>query len=133
MPPMCHVLGYKFATQQNKYLCPCEADILATHSSHLSQCIGTKPPLGRRMGPPSLVTPTLLPFRIYCHFLFCPGSQLAGLMPIVYLLVFSPQWDRILRAALVSSGVSKQNTQRQTFSLLLVSAATLSPFSLSLT
>lgn len=74
--------------QKNKYLCPCEADILATHSSHLSQCIGTKPPLGRPMGPPSLVTPTLLPFRIYCHFLFCLGSQLAGLMPLFICLFF---------------------------------------------
>lgn len=36
---MCHVLGYKFGTQQNNDLCPCKADILATHSSHLSQCM----------------------------------------------------------------------------------------------
>lgn len=77
----------------------------------------TKPLLGRCMGPPSQVTPTLLPFRIYCPFLFCSGFQLAGIMPIVYLLVFfsSAQWNRILRAAFVSSGVSKQTSQRQTF------------------
>lgn len=65
------------------------------------------------MGPPSLVTPTLLPFRSYCHFLFCPGSQLAGLMPIVYLLVFFSSMGQNMESSF-SFFRCLQTKQRQT-------------------